>query len=531
MSSRLDIQFEELLAKMTSGFHHLPQWRTLIELSHYTRNAMNIKRAYTAALKSHPTTVFLQISYLRHLVAHQDHNETMMVYQDLAKNSTSVDIYRSYLEFMRYVRKFPLNVDKVYEAALDSVGCDPRSGDIWMGYIKFLCPVGASAVSQHDDKLQNLLFQAICTPLFNIDDLWTELEHHLKQKYVAKSIVAQRLAALLPIYTTARRVSKEIAKYTAAITEAENSVGPWYLGALPTFCDRERILVGKWKSYLRWEESNPMGWLGSDESLWQRRVSFAYNQAFCTLSRFPEIWFMAYSWNHQNGRRNEAMKILSEALLINPSSYLLRFAHMEALELENDGPGVDRTISAFILSLSGQLSSFVSNKNPPTLSHEDQDLQEQIAEYGLVYIMWMRCMLRLEGLLKFRSVFLKAVQDPLTPWSVYEAAAYIEYHKGGGIPQAYAIFENGLTRFKTEVGFVQRYLGFLISLNDDFNARAVFEKTVHRFTPEDATPLWNLWFHYQSEYMPLDVIAGLKERRPETLTSCNLFRNLFIPEC
>ncbi|KAK0214629.1 hypothetical protein EDD85DRAFT_782811, partial [Armillaria nabsnona] len=518
--------------------HHLPQWRTLIELSHYTRKAMYIRRAYTAALKSHPTAVFLQMSYLRHLLAYQDHNEAMMMYQDWVKNSTSVDIYRSYLEFMRYVRtsKFPFNIDKAYEAALDSVGCDPRSGDIWMGYVKFLCPGSPHANDTFrclstDDKLQNLLFQAICIPLFNIDDLWMELEHHLKQKYVAKSIVAQRLAALLPIYTTARRVSKEIATYTAAITEAENSVGSWYLGALPTFCDRERILIGKWKSYLHWEESNPMGWLGSDESLWQRRVSFAYNQAFCTLSRFPEIWFMAYSWNNQNGRRNEAMKILSESLLINPSSYLLRFAHMEALELENDGPGVDRTISTFILSLSGQLSSFIRAKKPPTLSHEDQDLQEQIAEYGLVYIMWMRCMLRLEGLLKFRGVFLKAVQDPLTPWSIYEAAAYIEYHKGGGAPQAYAIFESGLTRFKTEVEFVQRYLGFLISLNDELNARAVFEKTVRHFAPEDATPLWNMWFHYESEYMPLDVIAGLKERRPETLTSSNLFHILFIPEC
>lgn len=42
----------------------------------------------------------------------------------------------------------------------------------------------------------------------------------------------------------------------------------------------------------------------------------------------------------------------------------------------------------------------------------------------------------------------------------------MEYHKGAGSSAALAIFESGMSHF-SEVEYARRYIGFLISINDD----------------------------------------------------------------
>lgn len=47
------------------------------------------------------------------------------------------------------------------------------------------------------------------------------------------------------------------------------------------------------------------------------------------------------------------------------------------------------------------------------------------------------------------------------------AAALMEYHCGKNVEIASRIFERGLEQFSDEIDLVMRYLGFLISVNDD----------------------------------------------------------------
>lgn len=95
------------------------------------------------------------------------------------------------------------------------------------------------------------------------------------------------------------------------------------------------------------------------------------------------------------------------------------------------------------------------------------------------------------------------------------------------------IFEKGLESFGDEVEFVLRYLGFLISVNDDNStwlcfygsrsawlnfppdARALFERVIPTFSAERARPLWERWARYEYQFGDLEAAQKLEKRIAE----------------
>lgn len=119
-----------------------------------------------------------------------------------------------------------------------------------------------------------------------------------------------------------------------------------------------------------------------------------------------------------------------------------------------------------------------------------KDLEAAKGELGVVWIMLMRFARRAEGLKPARTIFAKARRDKWCAWCVYEAAgrsplycgiaaqtdgmfvffsleALMEYHCTKAADVATKIFEIGLKIFAEDVEYVTRYLGFLISINDE----------------------------------------------------------------
>lgn len=111
-----------------------------------------------------------------------------------------------------------------------------------------------------------------------------------------------------------------------------------------------------------------------------------------------------------------------------------------------------------------QTSSQGTEEKP---NQKSKELAERRTEYGLAIIMYMRFCNRAENLQSFRNAFKQARKDRWTPWEVYEAAALMEYHCTKAATVATKIFEKGLEIFPDEIEFVLRYLGFLISINDE----------------------------------------------------------------
>ena len=163
----------------------------------------------------------------------------------------------------------------------------------------------------------------------NVDVLWRELE---SLELVLDNVDAKvDLTNLFPAYLKAREVLRNLNSLTALLYPA---VDPdRQLPPLPVFDASERALVGKWKAYLRWEESNP---LGLDQITLSKRIRVTYMKALVPMAYHTEIWydihtppevsgfnisprFMAYNWARDTVKSEEAMDFLTSGLMINPS--------------------------------------------------------------------------------------------------------------------------------------------------------------------------------------------------------------------
>ncbi|EEB91787.1 hypothetical protein MPER_09800 [Moniliophthora perniciosa FA553] len=115
-------------------------------------------------------------------------------------------------------------------------------------------------------------------------------------------------------------------------------------------------------------------------------------------------------------------------------------------------------------------------------------------DFGTVYIAYMQFALRVKGLDGVRFVFVQASEDaPLTPWHVYEAAAMTEYQHGGDEHVSRQIFRDGMVHFGGDTNYVMCYLEWLISIDDQNDARALLEAANGRLSAQDALQLWDRW--------------------------------------
>jgi len=265
---------------------------------------------------------------------------------------------------------------------------------------------------------------------------------------------------------------------------------------------------------------------------------------------------MAYAWMNSLGKTEDALAMLKAGIDANPSSFVLNFAYAEALEQNQNFAEVHATFEKFLDVLRRDLetvesrissanSSFSSNIStatqpnpteaalafiPPGIQSQsssfntqvsdekpskNKELSERRTEYGIAWIVYMRFARRAEGLKSSRTIFAKARRDRWTPWEVYEAAALMEYHCTKALDVASRIFEKGMEIFNDEVEFVLRYLGFLISVNDESNARALFERVIGTFAPERARPLWERWARYEYQFGDLAAAQKLEKRMAE----------------
>ena len=80
----------------------------------------------------------------------------------------------------------------------------------------------------------------------------------------------------------------------------------------PTFTARERELVGHWKNYLKWEESNPLDM--EDATTLRIRVQAAYAKAITALRFFPEIWYWYFHWTLEKGKAEDAIAVLKAGM-------------------------------------------------------------------------------------------------------------------------------------------------------------------------------------------------------------------------
>ncbi|KIK50299.1 hypothetical protein GYMLUDRAFT_78535 [Collybiopsis luxurians FD-317 M1] len=525
---------EKLQLRLRENSQDTKAWRRLILEAEESGSLDNIRAGYEALLKQYPNTPSAQIRYISHFLNNQrTFAEAEALFKRFLKvTSPSVNMYRYYLTYIRRINtgsdtQSRETIRKSYEFAINSIGSDKDSGDIWSDYIAFLNSGENSSTweeQQKMDMVRKVYQRAVQTPLGNIEKLWSDYESF---EVKLNRITAKKLMSeLSPAYMQARSVGRDLTKHVSALYPPEtplpaNAKPELSLPIIPTFTIAERQLVSKWKAYLRWEESNPL-MIEEKDKIFTAGFSL----------------FMAYNWTNSVGKHDEALYLLKTTLEANPSSFLLTLAYAEALEVKKDYSHVHAAYNDFlevqkksVEELSRRIEEENKSKTPDNAYNDESileaeppadtllaalhnDITERKKEYALTYIMYMR-FARAEGVKASRSLFGKARRDKFASWEVYEAGALMECHTTQDNDVAIQIFEAGMGQHAKEKEFVLRYRTFLISVNDENNARALFERVIPTFSAEESRPIWERWAHYEHQYGDLEALQKIDKRMAE----------------
>ncbi len=137
------------------------------------------------------------------------------------------------------------------------------------------------------DALRKVYHRAVQIPLDNVERLWQDLETF--ETNLNKITAKKFMADLSPAHMQARTVLRQLSNHISSLY-APSPQDEIYLPSLPKFDTAERLLVGRWKSYLKWEEGNPLEIEEKDKSTLIIRLMGVYRKAVIRMRYYTEIW-------------------------------------------------------------------------------------------------------------------------------------------------------------------------------------------------------------------------------------------------
>ncbi|KAF3483810.1 mRNA 3'-end-processing protein rna14 [Arthroderma uncinatum] len=470
-------------------------------------------------------------------------------------------------------------ISSAYDLALQHIGIDKDSGNIWVDYIQFLRSgpgnIGGSGWQdqQKMDLLRKAYQRAICIPTQAVNTLWKEYDQFEMglNKLTGRKFIQDKS----PSYMTARSSYTELQNITRDLVRLSLPRLPPAPGYEGDYSFSKQVEI--WKRWIQWEKDDPLVLKEEDPASYKQRTLYVYKQSLMALRFVPEMFFDTADFCFQNGMETEGNDFLKQGIEANPESCLLAFKRADRLELssasEQDpkkrGARVrepyDKLLDA-LYELIGQVraqeatdlarveeQAAQGDQELPVLHENDDDedetdnprthesakakeIESVKKEYAgkigvlskavsFVWIALMRAMRRIQGKGKpgeiagSRQIFADARKRGRITSDVYIASALLEYHCYKD-PAATKIFERGAKLFPEDEVFALEYLKHLIDINDITNARAVFETTVRRLTsnPENvakAKPIFAFLHEYESRYGDLVQINNLESRMRE----------------
>ncbi|TBU57853.1 Suf-domain-containing protein [Dichomitus squalens] len=556
-------EWDQLRAQLREKPVDADGWLRLVDLAEESGDIEKIKATYEGMLETYPNTPSVQVAYLRHFLddPSQFGYAEELFKKFLKRASPSVDLLKVYLTYIRRITTGPNArevIRKCYDFALGHTGQDKDSYEIWQDYINFLKASETNTTweeQQKMDAVRKAYQQAVQIPMENVKRLWEDyqdFENNLN-KITAKKFISDLQESHMQARTVLNQLQEHLIVLYPPTPPSKDKRPSIWLPRPPTYNQGDKALVARWRLYLKWEESNPLEIEESNRNTLVQRVQSVYKKATVRMRFYSEIWYMAYVWTNSVGKTDEALTLLKAGIEANSASFVLNFAYAEALELQGKFAEVHATFEKFLETLRKDLEQLESRVNASTNSPngsqqrqsqtptgnngadalasqqssfstqssdekppKNKDLSDKRTDYGIAWIVYIRFARRAEGLRSARNVFGKARRDRWTPWEVHEAEALMEYHCGNkDIPLASRIFEKAMELYGDEVEFVLRYLGFLISVNDENNARALFERVIGTFSADKARPLWERWARYEYQYGDLAAAQKLEKRMAE----------------
>ncbi|KAM4720775.1 cleavage stimulation factor subunit 3 isoform 1-T1 [Rhinophrynus dorsalis] len=485
--------------KLEDNPYDLDAWSILI------REAQNqpidkARKTYERLVAQFPSSGRFWKLFIEAEVKAKNYDKVEKLFQRCLMKVLHIDLWKCYVSYVRETKgKLPSYKEKMaqaYDFALDKIGMEIMSYQIWVDYINFLKgveAVGSYAENQRITAVRRVYQRGCVNPMINIEQLWRDYNKYEEgiNIHLAKKMIEDRSRD----YMNARRVAKEYETVMKGLDRNAPSVPPQNT-------PQEAQQVEMWKKYIQWEKSNPLR--TEDQTLITKRVMFAYEQCLLVLGHHPDIWYEAAQYLEQSSKllaekgdmnnaklfSDEAANIYERAIsTLLKKNMLLYFAYAD---YEESRMKYEKTHSIY-------------NR---LLSIEDIDPT-------LVYIQYMKFARRAEGIKSGRMIFKKAREDARTRHHVYVTAALMEYYCSKDTSVAFKIFELGLKKYGDIPEYVLAYIDYLSHLNEDNNTRVLFERvlTSGSLPPEKSGEIWARFLAFESNIGDLASILKVEKRR------------------
>uniref|UniRef100_A0A671LH19 Cleavage stimulation factor subunit 3 n=1 Tax=Sinocyclocheilus anshuiensis TaxID=1608454 RepID=A0A671LH19_9TELE len=361
-----------------------------------------------------------------------------------------IDLWKCYLSYVRETKgKLPSYKEKMaqaYDFALDKIGMEIMSYQIWVDYINFLKgveAVGSYAENQRITAVRRVYQRGCVNPMINIEQLWRDYSKYEEgiNVHLAKKMIEDRSRD----YMNARRVAKEYETVMKGLDRNAPSVPPQN-------SPQEAQQVEMWKKYIQWEKSNPLR--TEDQTLITKRVMFAYEQCLLVLGHHPDIWYEAAQYLEQSS------KLLAEKGDMN-----------NAKLFSDEAANIYERAIGTLLKKNMLLYFSFADYEESRMKHEkvhsiyNRFLAIEHIDPTLVYIQYMKFARRAEGIKSGRTIFKKAREDARTRHHVYVTAALMEYYCSKDKSVAFKIFELGLKKYGDIPEYILAYIDYLSHLN------------------------------------------------------------------
>lgn len=365
------------------------------------------------------------------------------------------------------------------------------------------------------DAVRKVYHRALTTPLDGIETLWHEYDawENALNKLTAAKVLADRS----PVYMTARATARDLKDMLSQLNRDEYALPP------RDDADQAARKCWMWQRWVEWEKRNPVA-LSEKSPLLHSRIQYAYQQMLGVLRHYGEVWFDYAGWLKSTGKQEEAESLLAEAVMIFPQDPLLVFAYADHLEeLTGQGDLAEDRQMHYREKARGAYEAFIALLEKPDVSLDNSPLSNDSsiesppsAPLTLAYIQYMNYCRRSDGIAAARAVFTRARKSSQTTFHLFAAAAQMEYHFKKDPVVAGRIYELGMSRFARNGDYVAAYLRHLLLINDEQNARALFERAIATLPAnEGLVEIWKCYLDHVFCYGDAASIRDLKRRFQE----------------
>lgn len=441
--------------------------------------------------------------YIEQEMKSKNYERVEKLFQRCLMKVLNIDLWKCYLHYVKETKgalpSYREKMAQAYDFALDKMGMDIYSFQLWSDYVVFLKgveAVGSYAENQRITAVRRVYQRGIINPMIQIERLWQEYCSYEQSinPIIAKKMMDDRSRG----YMTGKRTAKEYEAVTKGLNRNNPSIPP-------TGTMDEAKQIELWKKYLNWEKENPLR--TEDQTLITKRVMFAYEQCLLCLGHHPDIWYEAALYL-ENSSRNFADKgDMNNAKVFSDEAAAIYERAISSLMKKN-------------MLIYFAYADFEEGRMKLEKVHSilKRIIAIEDVDPTLVYIQYMKFTRRAEGIKSARGVFKKAREDVRTKYHVFVAAALMEYYCSKDQQIAFKIFELGLKKFGNIPEYVLSYVDYLSHLNEDNNTRVLFERvlTSGQLPVDKSGEVWSHFEDFESTCGDLASILKIEKRRLTT---------------